>query len=65
MLPSCQADKGAIPFVIGGANIMCPGLTSKGGIVPDGKEDTAVAIMCEGMKHCLGIGIIRMSPQEM
>jgi hypothetical protein len=44
---------------------MCPGLTSKGGIVPEGKVDTAVAIMCEGMKHCLGIGIIKMSPQEM
>ncbi len=44
---------------------MCPGLTSKGGIVPEGKVDTAVAIMCEGKQHCLGIGIIQMSPQEM
>lgn len=51
--------------MIGGANIMCPGLTSKGGIVPEGKVGTAVAIMCEGMKNCLGIGIIKMTPQEM
>lgn len=25
-----QVDKGAIRFVLSGANIMCPGLTSKG-----------------------------------
>lgn len=44
---------------------MCPGLTSKGGIPPKGKVDTAVAIMCEGKVNCLGIGIIKMSPEEM
>ena len=25
-----QVDKGAIKFILSGANIMCPGLTSKG-----------------------------------
>lgn len=25
-----QVDRGAIPYVLGGANIMCPGLTSPG-----------------------------------
>ena len=30
MLPSVQVDKGAIKFVLSGANIMCPGLTSPG-----------------------------------
>jgi len=44
---------------------MCPGLTSKGGIVPEGKAGSAVAIMCEGKLNCLGIGIIKMTPQEM
>lgn len=29
-----RADKGAIPFVLSGANVMCPGLTSKGGELP-------------------------------
>lgn len=29
-LPLEQVDKGAIRFVLSGANIMCPGLTSKG-----------------------------------
>lgn len=65
LLPTCQVDKGAIPFVIGGANIMCPGLTSKGGILPEGKVDTAVAILCEGKENALGIGIIKMNLQEM
>lgn len=26
-----KVDRGAIKFVLAGANIMCPGLTSKGG----------------------------------
>ena len=30
-----QTDKGAIRHVLGGANIMCPGLTSKGASIPD------------------------------
>uniref|UniRef100_A0A8B9XAT7 Pre-PUA domain-containing protein n=1 Tax=Bos mutus grunniens TaxID=30521 RepID=A0A8B9XAT7_BOSMU len=31
ILPRQQVDKGAIKFVLSGANIMCPGLTSPGG----------------------------------
>ena len=65
LLPTCQVDKGAIPFVIGGANIMCPGITSKGGKLPEGQVDTAVAILCEGKTVPLGIGVIKMTPQEM
>ena len=30
MLPRLQVDKGAIRFILSGANIMCPGLTSPG-----------------------------------
>ena len=30
LLPIQQVDKGAIKFVLSGANIMCPGLTSPG-----------------------------------
>lgn len=44
---------------------MCPGLTSPGGKIPEGKEGTAVAIYCEGKTHALGIGVIKMTPQEM
>ena len=36
---SVTVDKGAIPFLIGGANVMCPGLTNPGGEMPaDGDE---------------------------
>jgi PUA domain protein len=35
ILPKVQVDRGAIKFVMSGANIMCPGLTSKGGKLPD------------------------------
>lgn len=31
ILPKVQVDTGAIKFVLQGANIMCPGMTSKGG----------------------------------
>ena len=31
MMKRMQADKGAIKFILGGANIMCPGFTSAGG----------------------------------
>ena len=30
MLPHQQVDNGAIKFILSGANIMCPGLTSPG-----------------------------------
>ena len=30
ILPKMQVDKGAIKFILSGANIMCPGLTSAG-----------------------------------
>jgi PUA domain protein len=30
LLPHQQVDKGAIKFILSGANIMCPGLTSPG-----------------------------------
>jgi PUA domain protein len=30
ILPQVQVDRGAIKFILSGANIMCPGLTSAG-----------------------------------
>ena len=36
MMKSVQVDKGAIKFVLSGANIMCRGLTSPGGRLPEG-----------------------------
>lgn len=36
--PSIRVDRGAIPFVLRGAALMAPGLTSKGGRLPEPKE---------------------------
>ncbi len=44
---------------------MCPGLTSKGGILPTVKKDEVVAVMAEGKEHALAIGLTTMSPIEM
>lgn len=35
MMPRLRADQGAIKFVLSGANIMCPGLTSPGATIHD------------------------------
>lgn len=36
MMTKVQVDTGAIKFILGGADVMCPGLTSAGGNLPDG-----------------------------
>lgn len=41
-LPMQQVDKGAIRFVLSGANIMCPGLTSPGAEMTDAPKGTVV-----------------------
>jgi PUA domain protein len=66
MLTKVQVDKGAIKFVMNGADIMCPGLTSKGGILNDDiKEGTIVAVMAEGKEHAVAIGIMKMDAVTM
>ncbi len=35
LIPQVQTDFGAIKFILGGADVMCPGLTSQGGKLPD------------------------------
>lgn len=42
ILPHQQVDKGAIKFVLSGANIMCPGLTSPGAKLYPSEADTVV-----------------------
>lgn len=37
-----QVDKGAIKFVLSGANIMCPGLTSPGAVLTPVDKGTTV-----------------------
>ena len=65
MLPPQQVDKGAIKFVLSGANIMCPGLTSPGGKITSIEREKVVAIMAEGKRHALAIGVTKMTSDEM
>ncbi|KRY87627.1 Zinc finger protein [Trichinella pseudospiralis] len=65
LLPWQQVDKGAIRFVLSGANVMCPGLTSKGAkLTPDIEKKSVVAIMAEGKQHAMAIGEMKMSSEE-
>lgn len=65
--PSVRVDRGAIKFILGGANIMCPGLTSKGATLPDAPgydKGSIVAIYAEGKEHALAVGELVMSTEE-
>ncbi|KAI7821793.1 PUA-like domain-containing protein [Kickxella alabastrina] len=66
ILPHVRADRGAIKFVLSGANIMCPGLTSAGAWLPEENipEDTVVAVMAEGKEHALAVGVMKMSTDD-
>jgi len=61
-----RVDSGAIPFVISGANIMCPGITNPGGEIPeDLPVDTPVQIMAQGKELPIAVGITKMSTDDM
>ena len=48
MMHKIQVDKGAIRFILGGANIMCPGITSNGGKICESLDaEEPVAIYAE------------------
>ncbi|KAJ2161038.1 translation machinery-associated protein 20 [Coemansia sp. RSA 552] len=66
IMPKVQVDRGAIKFVLSGANIMCPGLTSPGAWLPEkGLEKGAVvAVMAEGKENALATGITTMSTED-
>lgn len=62
IMQKMQVDAGAIRFVLGGANIMCPGFTSPGGSMPVPLEvERPVAIYAQGKQHALAVGITKMS----
>lgn len=64
LLPEQRVDKGAIRFILSGANIMCRGLTSPGATLSPAEKDDVVAVMAEGKEHALAIGIMKMSSEE-
>lgn len=69
ILPKVQVDRGAIRFLLAGAHMMCPGLTSAGGYLPPAEEiiptERLVAIHAEGKEHAVGVGITKMSTEDM
>ncbi|XP_002733538.1 malignant T-cell-amplified sequence 1-like [Saccoglossus kowalevskii] len=64
ILPKQRVDRGAIRFILSGANIMCPGLTSPGATLIPAEQDSVVAIMAEGKEHALAIGVMKMSSTD-
>ena len=48
--------------------MMCPGMTSKGGYLPPAelglRAGAAVALHAEGKEHAVGIGILKLSTEE-
>lgn len=63
---SLQVDKGAIKFILGGSDIMCPGITSKGGVLPDedSQIDDFVIVYAEGKESALCIGKLKMTAND-
>lgn len=64
LLPKQKVDKGAIKFVLSGANIMCPGLTHPNAKMTECPENTIVAIFAEGKENALAIGKTVMSTAD-
>ncbi len=64
-MKSVQVDKGAIKYLLSGAAVMCPGLTSKGGSInEDVKVDDLIVVKCEGKELEIGIGKMKMTGQQ-
>lgn len=67
-LPTIQIDRGAIRFVLSGAALMAPGLTSAGGKLPDeeGKLEagTVVGVKAEGKEEVCMVGVLKVGTEE-
>lgn len=71
LMPTIQVDRGAIKFLLSGANVMAPGLLTAGGRLPDTSKGeqgfakgTPVAIMAQDKESALSIGILKESSDE-
>lgn len=70
--PQCfsriSIDRGAIRFVLSGATLMAPGLTSAGGRLPEAdlelKVGEVVVIEAEGKEEACMVGQLRMGTEE-
>eukprot|EP00919_Chromeraceae_sp_WS-2016_P044903 GHVR01107094.1.p1 GENE.GHVR01107094.1~~GHVR01107094.1.p1 ORF type:complete len:180 (+),score=29.06 GHVR01107094.1:74-613(+) len=64
MMPRFRVDKGGIKNLLKGANLMCQGLTSKGGSMENANRGSIVSITGEGKLHAFAIGQTTMSIEE-
>eukprot|EP01064_Diplonema_japonicum_P026771 TRINITY_DN38332_c0_g1_i1.p1 TRINITY_DN38332_c0_g1~~TRINITY_DN38332_c0_g1_i1.p1 ORF type:complete len:204 (+),score=32.66 TRINITY_DN38332_c0_g1_i1:65-613(+) len=64
LLPVMQVDMGGCKFVIGGANVMCPGVTSAGGSMAELPERAPCQIKIEGKQHAVALGMTSLSTEE-
>ncbi|CED82888.1 Predicted RNA-binding protein with PUA domain [Phaffia rhodozyma] len=68
LLPHVKIDRGAIRFLLAGANMMAPGLTSPGGSLPPKDlalpKETPVAIFAEGKEFAVGMGTLEMGTED-
>lgn len=67
-LPTMQIDRGAIRFVLSGAALMAPGLTSPGGRLPEADKQVGeggiVAVMAEGKENACLVGTLKVGTEE-
>ena len=63
-----QIDRGAIRFVLSGATLMAPGLTSAGGKLPDAENAVeagqVVAVKAEGKDTVCLVGVLKVGTEE-
>jgi len=68
-IPTIQIDRGAIRFVLSGAALMAPGLTSPGGRLPEKEHaieaGNVVAVKAEGKKEVCLVGVLKQGTEEM
>jgi len=74
--PTIRIDSGAIRFVLSGATLMAPGLTSTGGRLPgEGAEDewagkpelekgAPIVVVAEGKENACAVGLLSMGTKE-
>ena len=64
-----RIDRGAIRFVLSGATLMVPGLTSAGGRLPPPEEGfkagEVVVVQAEGKEEICMVGVLKMGTEDM
>jgi len=65
LLPKQVCDRGAIPYMLKGANMMCAGLTHEKAVLNESiAKDAYVGIYGEGKEHAIAIGKHTLSGRE-